>query len=385
MTLKSLGPFPTPENYEKIVKKLQDMIDKNNWLINFDTAVSDAYESGVIEMDNIKNLTEFYNFLNYLVRWVPTEDETGTFVSRMIFTMYFVLGQKTVKPFQSSLVPWNLSPLTELSQWIVDFVKELGSFLDTSQSLTNASLETFYTAQGYNVDAYEKPEGGWKSFNEFFRRKFKNGTRPITGPSNPAVIVNAGDSTFMGCWNIDEKSTITIKGLPWSIEQLLNDSNYKDYFSNGKFMHSILSPCDYHRVHAPVSGKVLQAKIIPGLAYLDVIAQNSSDGKRRIIPIREMVYFPPRYQFSQTRGLIVIDSPIGKVAVLAVGMGKVSSVVLSVNEEDEVKKGDEISYFQFGGSDVVFVFENKSQVAVVAEEGKLYRMGELVAIAHYTP
>ncbi|CAG8726318.1 2471_t:CDS:1, partial [Cetraspora pellucida] len=157
------------------------------------------------------------------------------------------------------------------------------------------------------------------------------------------------------------------------------------YFSNGKFMHSILSPCDYHRVHAPVNGKVLQAKVIPGLAYLDVIAQNSSDGKRRIIPIREMVYFPPRYQFSQTRGLIVIDSPIGKVAVLAVGMGKVSSVVLSVNEEDEVKKGDEISYFQFGGSDVVFVFENKSQVAVVAEEGKLYRMGELVAISHYTP
>ncbi|CAG8722365.1 13277_t:CDS:1, partial [Cetraspora pellucida] len=157
------------------------------------------------------------------------------------------------------------------------------------------------------------------------------------------------------------------------------------YFSNGKFMHSILSPCDYHRVHSPVNGKVLQAKVIPGLAYLDVIAQNSSDGKRRIIPIRNMVDGTPGYQFCQTRGLTIIDSPIGKVAVLTVGVSQVSSVVLSVNEEDEVKKGDEISYFQFGGSDIVLVFENKSQVAVVAEEGKLYRMGELVAVAHYTP
>ncbi|CAG8817120.1 8674_t:CDS:2, partial [Racocetra fulgida] len=66
MAYKSLGPFPTPENYEEIVKKLQDMIEKNNWVVNFDTAVTNAYEEDVIEMENIRNLTEFYNFLNYL-------------------------------------------------------------------------------------------------------------------------------------------------------------------------------------------------------------------------------------------------------------------------------------------------------------------------------
>ena len=43
-------------------------------------------------------------------------------------------------------------------------------------------------------------------------------------------------------------------------------------------MHSFLGPTDYHRQHAPVSGTVVQAKVIPGLCYQNVKAERDSKG-----------------------------------------------------------------------------------------------------------
>ncbi|CAB4419031.1 unnamed protein product [Rhizophagus irregularis] len=390
MTEKSLGPFPsqTPDAYQPIVKSLKDIIDGNNWKDKFEEAVYNAQKTGVENMRNIGSLIDYYNFLNYLVLWVPKENETGTFVYNMLCTMYFVLDQKPVIDFQSPIKPSSYPPppLTALSEWTVDFAKAMGQFLDTPQSLTEESLETFRTAENYNFDDYPPPPGGWlgHSFNEFFARKFLPGTRPIDGPSNPAIIVSAADSTFDGSWNINTDSIVHLKGLPWTIGELLANSKYANDFGGGKFMHAFLAPYDYHRLHAPVDGKVLEAKVIPGQTYLEVNVKKHSNDKYRLIPTRAL-YAPnsPGYQFCQARGLIVIDSPkVGKVAVLPIGMCQVSSVVLSVKEEEEVKKGDEISYFQFGGSDYVLLFQAQSKVKILAGKHKHYRVGEQIAIAH---
>ncbi|RIB17397.1 phosphatidylserine decarboxylase-related protein [Gigaspora rosea] len=338
-------------------------------------AIQDAHDSGVSELENIRTLTDYYNFLNYLVKWVPTEKETGTYIYRMIVTMYFVLNQNSVILLQSPITPWRDPPITILSNWIIEFANSMGAFLDTEKSINDESLATFYTAQHYNLDAHEKPEEGWKTFNEFFVRKFKKGTRPIDGPENPAVIVSAADSSFDGCWNINDESVVVLKGLPWSIKQLLHDSEYGDSFADGKFMHAFLGPYDYHRQHAPVAGTVLEAKVIEGLTYLEVIATKPPGSESPLlVPLRKVesdfkvslnATNSPGYQFSQARGLIIFQSEIGKIAVLPIGMAQVSSVKLCVNIGDKVEKGDEISYFQFGGSDYILVFEKESEVDVL--------------------
>ena len=51
------------------------------------------------------------------------------------------------------------------------------------------------------------------------------------------------------------------------------------------------------------------------------------------------------YQFVQTRGLVVIDSPIGLVACLPMGMAQVSSVVLTAEVGVTFHKGEELGYF----------------------------------------
>ena len=69
-------------------------------------------------------------------------------------------------------------------------------------------------------------------------------------------------------------------------------------------------------------------------------------------------------------------------------MCQISSVVLKVKKGDIVTKGvSEISYFQFGGSDCVVVFESRANVNVFGavdretKNGQKYLVGEVLGYA----
>ena len=88
------------------------------------------------------------------------------------------------------------------------------------------------------------------------------------------------------------------------------------------------------------------------------------------------------YQFAQARALIVLDTPIGLVAVLPIGMAQVSSVIITAEVGVTLQKGEEISYFQFGGSDIIVLFESASNVSFTAEPGVHHNMGTRIAQAY---
>ncbi len=81
------------------------------------------------------------------------------------------------------------------------------------------------------------------------------------------------------------------------------------------------------------------------------------------------------YEFMQTRGLIVLETKYGYVAILPIAMPQVSSVVVTAEEGVALKKGDEISYFQFGGSDIVYLFSANMNVSMSAHKGTHYKVG----------
>ena len=89
----------------------------------------------------------------------------------------------------------------------------------------------------------------------------------------------------------------------------------------------------------------------------------------------------PGYQFLQARGLIVLETTIGLVAVLPIGMAQVSSVVITAEVGKTLRKGEELSYFQFGGSDIVLVFEQQSNVSLTAQVGVHYKVGTRIGMA----
>jgi len=166
----------------------------------------------------------------------------------------------------------------------------------------------------------------------------------------------------------------------------MEGSPYRDRFINGSFMHSFLNANDYHRQHAPVGGKVLEARVIPGQVYVEVRAvpiNNDPDGGYRLEGVRK--FDTPDnagYQFAQARGLVVIETPIGLVAVLPIGMGQVSSVIITAEAGVTLRKGEEISYFQFGGSDIIVLFEANSNVCFTAQPGVHYKQGVKIGEAY---
>ncbi|MCB1699987.1 MAG: phosphatidylserine decarboxylase, partial [Halioglobus sp.] len=152
-----------------------------------------------------------------------------------------------------------------------------------------------------------------------------------------------------------------------------------DRFRGGIFTHSFLNSIDYHRWHSPVQGQVLETRIIQGQTYLDIaVDQVLEDGK----PVNHLSALDGTgYQFVQTRGLIVIDSPIGLVACLPMGMAQVSSVVITAEVGKTLHKGEELGYFQFGGSDFVMVFERASNVQLIGQAGVHVQQGSWIGNA----
>ncbi|KAA6413885.1 MAG: glycoside hydrolase family 15 [Lasallia pustulata] len=359
------APPQSPKGYEPIVQELKDKIHFSGWSGRFNEAITTAHQSGIVEMQSTKTLQDYLGFINSLLRWVPSESWQGKDIYNDLCKFYFVFDQASVKDLQSPIQPEDKEDkLTWISDWLVRYAIEMGKFLDTPESITEKSLASFKNSPSYNMDDYIEPRGGWRTFNELFARNFKPGYRPIAAIADQSVIVSPADSTFDGQWEIRADSGVTIKNMHWKISELLDGSPYKDRFTNGIFMHAFLGPNDYHRQHAPVGGVVVEARVIPGQVYLEVIPDDDNTG----LKLHRKFFDAPDnagYQFSQARGLVVLDTKIGLVAVLPIGMAQVSSVILSVEKGTTLRKGEELSYFQFGGSDIILVFEARSNILTI--------------------
>jgi len=392
-----------------VVQQLRTYLAENpDVLLAFELSVRIALRLNVPQLAEfgITNLSTYIDFFETLLNWVPVETFDGKNVYYHLCIFYFILDLPPLKDLQVSILPTSNSSSSWLSDWIIQFATAMGTNMDQPESLTEDSLQTFYDSPIYRMADYPVPDGGWNSFNEFFARSINPDLRPIDSPDDSLTIVSAADAVFDGAWDIESHGFVYLKYIPWSITELLADSAYRGDFNNGVFTHSFLAPNDYHRQHAPVAGEVLEAKVIPGLCYLEVVATPDENGElsltaRRGLPsershrgleklkstatlVEHSVSAPdsPGYQFLQARALILIDNPdIGLVAVLPIGMAQISSVVLSVQAGDTVTKGQEISYFQCGGSDCVMVFQEKANVQFTATLNQHYNFGQQIAAA----
>ena len=381
-----------------IVEELVALIKRHHWEDDFNEAIRMAHSKQVPSIAHITDLDDYLKYIDELVTWAPRETTADPrLVYDKIAEFYFFLDQPPVKKHQSIIAPGKKADaLTPLSQWIVRFANSWGSYLDTTESAKE--VETFKNDPYFNWDEYMPPPASflpdedykaYRTFNQFFARHVKPGMRPIAGLLDDSVLVSPADCTFVGWWQIGENSKTYVvgekngivesKGIQWSIHELLKDSAYADRFKGGIFTHSFLNTFDYHRWHTPVQGTILEARVIQGQAYLDVVVnQILVDGK----PVNHLKTLDGTgYQFVQTRGLIVIDSPIGLVACLPMGMAQVSSVVLTAEVGVTVHKGEELGYFQFGGSDFVMVFERASNVQLISQPNVHVQQGTWIGNA----
>jgi len=330
---------------QKVVQKLQNLLESNAELKNaVEVSLREAKQPGM------NRLEEFYNYLDNILTHIPTEKE----LMPSVRVFYFVLSKSPNDILKKDAA---------FNSWMNEFVNARGNFLDTIES--TETLESFINNPAYKIGDYIKGPSGWLSYNQFLARQLKPGKRPIAERCNDSIIVSPADSTFMGQWRITDDSTITVKGNTYSIRNLLDNSVYKDKFKEGLFTHSFLAVTDYHRFHMPVSGTIKEVKKVPASTWITE-AKNADGSIENIDDVG--------FQFTHTRAHVIIESPVGFVAVMPVGMGHISSVVITAEEETKLVKGDEFGYFAFGGSDIIMLFEK--QVSLSAKRDTHYKQGE---------
>jgi phosphatidylserine decarboxylase len=208
------------------------------------------------------------------------------------------------------------------------------------------------------IDDYQyDPEDqywGFSSWNDFFTRRLTATSRPVASPEDDSIIVSSCESTpYKISTDVKRRDRFWVKSQPYSLEDLLAGDPAVDQFVGGTVYQAFLSALNYHRWHSPVTGTVVRAFVQPGTYF----SEADSEGSDAVEPQNSESYLA----HVSARAIIVLeaDNPaIGLVAVVAVGMIEVSSCVIdpAVVPGYHLSKGDELGYFQFGGSTECLVF-----------------------------
>jgi phosphatidylserine decarboxylase len=188
----------------------------------------------------------------------------------------------------------------------------------------------------------------YANFNEFFARELKPGARPVDDPGNNKAVSSPADCRLTAFPTIDLATKYWIKGFGFTLARLLGSDELAAKFDGGSIVIARLAPQDYHRWHSPIDGTVESVTTIPGAYYtvnpqainepgtMDVFCEN----KRSVMLLKRAETGSP-------------------VAVIAVGAMLVGSIEYNEGLDKpgaEVKRGECIGGFKYGGSTVINVY-----------------------------
>jgi len=195
---------------------------------------------------------------------------------------------------------------------------------------------------------------GFGSWNDFFTRRFTDDARPVACPDDDKVIVSACESLPYGIsTDVQRQDRFWIKSQPYSLQDMLANDQSVDEFVGGTVYQAFLSATNYHRWHSPVAGTIVRAFVQEGTYY----SEADSEGKDAVEPMNSQSYLA--HVAARAIILIEADDPvIGLMAFVPVGMSEVSSCKIDskLTPGYHIGKGEELGYFQFGGSTHCLVF-----------------------------
>jgi len=364
----------------KVITEFREMLENNPIERMYVTQMIEQVPKSPKYKYRIKNVEHLLSLLNEVLHVAPTYNKTllvGTpFSAIILWTMGTPAGFAAYRN-------------EKINNMFKKILNEWAKFLNSKESLyvLNTSKNGWMSPDAMNIlkmDSYcydpNKKYWGFKSWNDFFTRKLKPNARPIMGIDNNKVIVSACDSSIYRIKsNVKKYSKFWIKSQPYSVADMLNnDTPYVNKFVGGHVFQAFLSPFNYHRWHSPISGTVLKAYVKEGLYFSQstVFGENKTDQDLSEGYITQV----------QTRAIIYIKSNnpnIGIVAVMPVGMVEISSCIIhkKIKKGYKIKKGEELGYFQFGGSTHCLFFEKKAIKKFTVKRGTI-RMGQQIAISN---
>ena len=323
----------------------------------------------------VRTLDDWFAYLERFLHRMPWQTmdigEDASFFRRIdqnIGYFYYLIDQPLDALKDRGYWYPSLQYEPRIAAWLVEYNKAWGEWLSSPESWNNSYYNLARPDARFELDTdrYESP-ANWHSWNDFFARKLKQS--PITNHQSP--IVSPCDGVILD-YPVKTMSTN-------HLQDLLGDTPYASRFEGGEAIHIVLDVFDYHRFHAPCEGRVVESKIIPGIhAGGGVIIWDETEGRYRYDTLGAT-----GFQSLETRGVLIFDThDFGYVALIAVGIQQVSSVrwtkelsVVSGQYSDIfLHQEEEIGCFQFGGSDIIMLFEPGKAPAF--ELGKTVKVGD---------
>ena len=222
------------------------------------------------------------------------------------------------------------------------FSKLYGNFCDSKLSVKK--INSFIKNFNIDTDIFTNDPSDFKSFNDFFIRKLTPESRPINKDKN--ILISPGDGRLLAYTNIDINSLIQVKGITYSLSELLEDNPIANEYAGGTCLVLRLCPVDYHRLHFIDDGIPEKSNIVNGNYY----SVNPTVLER----------IPKLYCQNKREWSIFHSENFGDVILMEVGATCVGSIVQTYEPNKKISKGDEKSYFKFGGSTTILFFKENT-------------------------
>ncbi|MBA2653697.1 MAG: phosphatidylserine decarboxylase [Gammaproteobacteria bacterium] len=219
----------------------------------------------------------------------------------------------------------------------------------------------------------------YPTFNHFFTRALRPDARPIV--SETTAIASPADGVISQAGVIEDGELFQAKGSFFKLSNLLaGDAALAANFLDGQFVTIYLAPRDYHRVHMPIDGKLINTIYVPGKLFS---VNNAS------------VAHVPNLFCRNERLICRFETSVGEVVLILVGAMLVAGIetvwgqretpcdskeVVVKQYQDKgivLKKGDELGRFQFG-STVILLFPPSSAKLLPFAAQQHINMGALL-------
>lgn len=286
----------------------------------------------------------------------------------------------TVAPLMTQLASRALrwAPTRDVSHWM-----GVAASARVPAPVLSRTIAAYCRIYDVDLSEAEVPDHGFGSFDEFFTRKLKPGVRPVDRRAQ--ALVSPADGRVESFSRMGTADVVHIKGVPYDLPLLLGDSllpgtrdPLSQKFGTGVSSVIYLSPGDYHRVHAPVSGPITAIRWIDGDFF----------------PVNKLGVKTIPGLFARNARLVVVQehARVGTVATVMVGALGVGRMTLSFKHDradvsrgqvaerrfhngasPRLKKGEELGIFHMGST--VMVLASGPASAGVAP-GHTIRVGQ---------
>ena len=120
----------------------------------------------------------------------------------------------------------------------------------------------------FGVDMAEAAQSDptrYRTFNEFFTRELKPGVR-VPDP-DPDTLLMPADGKMSQVGRITGGRIFQAKGHEFTAGEFVGDAGLAAPYADGWFANIYLSPKDYHRVHMPWTGTLVETLHVPGRLF----------------------------------------------------------------------------------------------------------------------